>query len=217
MHKYTNNASMITANFCLLLVTILISGCATIFTGKTDDITFTTNTDPVRVFIGGRNVGTTPLTIEVHRQTQKGPLVSFVKEGYETQEFKLEQKFNWVSVLDVLSPLTSGGVDVLTGAMMEFSPTEYHVELIKANQASNDDRQRQVKFSAFVIFNTRNIQKDLANGTGEYSSALEAMIDRPEPGKLPFASWLDDNKEKLISANNPEQFLALLRNSHMTP
>lgn len=200
-----------------IILVIFITGCATIFTGTTDSITFTSNADPVRVYIGGRNVGTTPLTIDVNRQTSKGPMVRFEKEGYKTQEFYLEQKFNTVAILDITSIITSGGIDVLSGAIMEFSPRQYHVEMINTKTTSIDDQQQQIRFAKFVLFNSQNIQLDLATNGGEYTDTLVQIIEAYNSKSSNFEGWVTVNKEMLISTTNPEQFLVSLRKSQMTP
>lgn len=217
MHKFSYSTAIKYINVWLFLAVVFITGCATIFTGTSDTITFNSNADPVRVYIGGRNVGTTPLTIEVNRQTQKGPLVRFVKKGYETQEFNLEQQFNWVSVLDVSSILTSGGIDVFTGAIMEYSPKKYHVEMLDTRQTNNNDRMRQIEFAKFVLLNAQNIQKDIATGGGEYSDTLATIIGPPSPNNKYFKNWVSNNKERLASTSSPEQLLTTLRTSHVTP
>src|SRR6266849_3981305 len=57
--------------------------------------------------------------------------LKFDAAGYETQEFQLKREFNYVAILDVTSIPTSGGIDVLTGSLMKFSPNEYHVQMLK--------------------------------------------------------------------------------------
>lgn len=213
MHKFSFNTIKI---INISIVSLFITGCATMFSGTSDTIAFTTNVDEVRVYIGGRYVGTTPLTLDVNRQTNKGPLVRFVKDGYESQEFYLSQKFDTVAILDITSILTSGGIDVLSGAIMEFSPREYHVEMIDAKLSNIYDRQKQIQFARFILFNAHNIQKDLANDGGEYSATMVSIIVKDNSNNN-FEEWVANNKEMLISKLDQELFLTSLRSSQMTP
>jgi hypothetical protein len=199
------------------IVILLMEGCATIFTGTTDVIKFSSNVDPVRVFIGGRLVGTTPLTADVRREIGKGPIVRFEKEGYETQEFPLEKEFNWVSVPDVTSVITSGGIDVLTGAIMEYSPRQYHIEMLTNKQTSINESQHQITFAKFVLLNADWIRVDLANDGGEYSNALASLVIAERSTPSEFKSWLQSHKDSLVSASDPEMLLTELRQSNMTP
>lgn len=215
MLKYLSTNTIKIIN--IVMVSLLIAGCATMFSGTTDTITFTSNVDPVRVHIGGRNVGSTPLTIEVDRQTSKGPLVRFEKDGYESQEFYLEQKIDAVAYLDIFSIATSGVIDALSGAIMEFSPKQYHVEMLDSKVSNINDRQQQIQFARFVLFNTHNIQEDLAGEGGEYSAILVKIIDTHDSSKKGFEDWVISNKEMLLSTPNPEKFLASIRKSQMTP
>lgn len=196
---------------------LLTAGCATLFTGTTDTIKFSSNVDPVRVYIGGRFVGKTPLTTTVKREIGQGPRIKFEKEGYGTQEFYLEKEFNWVSVLDISSVVTSGGVDVLTGAVVKYSKDSYHVEMIPNSRTSLLERQRQIKFANFVLLNADSIRTDLARDGGEYAHSLVSLAVADETNSIEFETWLLNQKRSLVSASNPELLLEEIRQSHMTP
>ena len=193
-------------------ITLLMTGCATLFTGTTDEINFTSNVDHVRVYVAGRLVGETPLKTVVKRQIGQGPQIKFEKEGYETQEFFLEKEFNWVSILDVSAILTSGGIDVLTGAVLKYSRNSYHVEMLSTRSTSLDAHDRQIQFAKFVLLNADKIRADLAGDGGEYSRSLVSLVSAQG-----FESWLLSQKDPLISASDPELLLSALRQSHMTP
>ncbi|MEJ2566880.1 MAG: PEGA domain-containing protein [Gammaproteobacteria bacterium] len=208
-----SNIALLIASMAILLT----AGCATLFTGTTDTIKFSSNVDPVRVYIGGRFVGKTPLTTTVKREIGQGPRVKFEKEGYGTQEFYLEKEFNWVSVLDISSVVTSGGIDVLTGAVVKYSKHSYHVEMIHSSRTSLIDRQRQIKFANFVLLNADRIRTDLARDGGEYAHSLVSLAVANETNSNEFETWLLNQKRSLISASNPESLLKELRQSHMTP
>lgn len=212
MNKIPARANSSIAFLIGIAAILLTPGCATLFTGTTDVINFTSNADQVRVYIGGRFVGKTPLTTPVKRSIGEGPRIKFEKEGYGTQEFNLEKEFNWVSVLDISSVITSGGIDVLTGAVMKYSKDSYHVEMIPDKRTSMDERQRQLKFANFVLLNADKIRADLASGGGEYSRSLASLATAEG-----FDSWLLSRQKSLISASDPELLLTKLRQSHMTP
>ncbi len=106
-----------------------LSACATIFTGSTDPLKFDANVPGVRLSLDGQYLGELPLSRVQSRSFMGGQqfIAKFEAPGYETQEFRIHREFNTVAILDISSPLTSGGVDVLTGSLMRFSPLEYHV------------------------------------------------------------------------------------------
>jgi hypothetical protein len=207
------------SSFTLLFASITIlltAGCATIFTGTTDTINFSSNVDPVRVYVDGRLIGETPLKASINRQIGQGPRIKFEKKGYGTQEFYLEKQFNWVSILDITAILTSGGIDVLSGAVLKYSRNRYHVEMIPDSHTSLIDRQRQIKFAHYVLLNANNIRRDLAKDGGEYSSSLASLAMPEKSSPSAFESWLL-RRQLLISAANPELLLQELRQSHLTP
>ena len=217
MKKTTTKFYSVIAFLIASIAILLTGGCATLFTGTTDVINFSSNVDPVRVYIGGRYVGKTPLTTTVKREIGKGPSIKFEKKGYGTQEFFLEKEFNWVSVLDISSVITSGGIDVLTGAALKYSKNSYHVEMIPNSRTSLLERQRQIKFANYVLLNANKIRTDLAMNGGEYSHSLVSLAMSDEPSTREFKSWLLRHRKSLISASNPELLLKELRRSHMTP
>lgn len=200
----------------LLVIAIIITGCATIFSGTSDEISFSTNADPVRVYIDGLNVGNTPLTVTVEKKIGLGRLVRFEKDGYKTEEFNLKNKFDTVAVLDITSILTSGGIDVITGAMMEYSPKQYHIEMLEKSQVIPASQAKQILFASFVLTNADVIKENLASGGGEALDALLALVNSGQ-SSFKFTKWLTDNTRSILATESPEALLTKIRSSGMTP
>lgn len=200
----------------LILFSIILTGCATIFSGTSDEISFSTNADPVKVYIDGLNVGDTPLKIAVEKKIGEGRVVRLEKPGYKTQEFNLKNKFDAVAILDITSVITSGGIDVLTGAMMEYSPKQYHIEMLEDNQATSGRHSEQIQFASFVLTNAEAIKENLAVGGGEALDALLLLVNSGQPS-YKFSKWLTNNTKLILSAETPEALLTRVRSSGMTP
>ncbi|ACG74246.1 conserved hypothetical protein [Anaeromyxobacter sp. K] len=163
----------------LALAPLLLGGCATLFTGTHDTLTFDANAPGVRLTIDGQYRGELPLTIDMSRNFMGGRqfVARFEAPGYATQEFALERAFNPVAILDVSSTLVSGGVDVLTGSLMKFSPREYHVQMVPEGQAADAPAaRRSAELHRFALNGFRDLQKDLARGGGESLSTFAAMV-----------------------------------------
>jgi len=114
--------------FCAL-ATLSLTSCATIFTGTKDNISFKTNVDGAKVSINGIEKCTTPCTIPVKRSlgATTGELS---KDGYAGKTFKLDKKFNAVTLLNILlGGLVGGGIDCATGAAMKYDTKDYNIEL----------------------------------------------------------------------------------------
>lgn len=176
---------------CAALLAWFAAGCATIFTGTSDTLKFDSNVPGVHLSIDGRVQGELPLTVDVSRNFVGGKkfIARFEKEGYETQEFPLAQQFNAVAILDLSSPLTSGGVDVLTGALFKFSPREYHVQMLADGRTTSSAAfRRSLELHQFALTNYRRLQTDLARGAGE---TLDALVFRTADGDAAVARLIE--------------------------
>jgi len=163
----------------VLALAPLLGGCATLFTGQTDVLRFDANVPGVRLSIDGQYQGELPLELELSRNFVGGRqfLASFERDGYVPQAFPLAREFNTVAVLDVTSPLVSGGIDVLTGSLMRFDPLDYHVHMLAAgDRADGPGFRRSVEVAGFALANHRALQKDLARGGGEHLTGLGALL-----------------------------------------
>jgi len=197
----------------IVVFALLCSGCATIFTGTTDEIEFDSNVTGTRLSIDGQLRGTLPLRIEISRNFIGGRqfLAKFEREGYEVQQFALEREFNTVAILDIFSTLTSGGIDLLSGALMRFSPRAYHVQMLPIGQsASSAEFQRGLEAYRFGLFNWEHLRIDVAGGGGEYLSAFASVLtsgDRFAAGQVVAASMR--HASRLITARSAPAFVAL--------
>ena len=111
-------------------------GCATLFSGTDDDIYFTSNPEGARIFIDGREVGTTPATISVDRPGLNTTDVRLELEGYEPRVFTLDKEFNVVSILN-LGNVLFWAIDVVTGAIFKHEPQSYDIDLERGARAVN--------------------------------------------------------------------------------
>ncbi len=167
------------ATLGLAFFPVLFGGCATIFTGTSDRLSFDSNVPGVRLTIDGLNKGELPVSIEMSRGFLGGQqfIARFEKPGYLTQEFKLLRDFNVVAILDISSPLTSGGVDLLTGAFVKFSPTAYYLQMLPAEAGPVTSEQRRTEqLHRFALSNFRDLQRDLASGGGEHLATFSWLL-----------------------------------------
>jgi hypothetical protein len=163
----------------LAVAALALGGCATIFTGTTDPLSFEANVPGVKLSVDGRYLGELPLKLPTSRNFMGGQqfIARFEKEGYVTQEFKLQREFNMVAILDISSPLTSGGIDVLSGSLLKFSPTDYHVQMLKQGETATSEEFRRVTAAyRYALVSFRSVQKDLARGGGADLAAFAAVV-----------------------------------------
>ena len=190
---------------------VLLQGCASMFTGTRDTLAFDANVPGVRLSIDGRFEGETPLTIDMSRNFVGGRkfLARFEKEGYVTQQFELNREFNAVAILDVSSTIVSGGVDVLTGAIMKFSPRDYHVQMLaEGRSVRSKEYQRDLELYRFALGNSARLQKDIARGGGEALRAFAWLIAAGDGVRARLICDRSfENAEELAGAGEAQPFV----------
>jgi hypothetical protein len=112
----------------LLTIALLWMNCATILSGTTDKIMIESEPDGAKILIDGLEYGRTPATITVKRDAFQDKQVVLKLEGYEQRVFILQKDFNAIAILN-LGSLVGWAVDFASGAVMEYSPRYYSIEL----------------------------------------------------------------------------------------
>lgn len=113
-----------------LVILLSITGCATIFDGDTQLVTFNSTPSGAQVFVDGQLLGVTPVTASVKRK--KGAVLTVKKEGYASQTIPMATTMN----MTFLGNLVTGGAfgtttDSASGAINKFEPGQYMVILEK--------------------------------------------------------------------------------------
>lgn len=112
-------------------ITILCTGCATIFTGGTNQyITIKSDPPGATVTIDGRpdSVGQTPFVTQASRRL--GHYIHITKAGYEPMDATLHQEFNPLFIGDVIAlPPVGFIVDLADGSFLILRPYELDVRL----------------------------------------------------------------------------------------
>lgn len=104
---------------CILIITLLVSSCATIINGKTQTINVTSKPSGAVVEVDGLPAGVTPLKLKVPRD--KDHTLHVFKEGYYFNTTKLKRTLSGVVVFYLLpGGLVSFGVDAAQGALFKF-------------------------------------------------------------------------------------------------
>ena len=167
----------------ILSILIFISSCATIMTGKTQEITFDSEPQGAEVTVNGRVIGKTPTTIQLDKK--KDQSVSFKLEGYKTQTRRLETKihgFFWGNI--VLGGFIGSTTDGITGGMHEYSPNQYYITLSKdKNVSTTIYGSEKAKVKEFIVVSYGSLMIDLSRGKGDYLDSLLSMLDVKESNK----------------------------------
>lgn len=118
----------------LLVSIILMSSCATIFTGTKDRITFNSNPSGAIIYKDGVELCTTPCTYKVKRSINDTD-IEFKLDGYQTRVITLDKEFNVISIIN-LGNLLGWGIDALSGAVMKYDRKTYDITLSPNKTAS---------------------------------------------------------------------------------
>ena len=144
-------------------------------------MTFNSNPDGALVTVNGREVGKTPVVIQLKKGSAQ-PL-TFSKEGYKTASFQMDSELNpWFWGNLVCGGLLGSSTDGLSGAMHKYAPSQYMATLTPAG-AGPLPIEKQLALSSsqkikdFVVISYSQLQGDLSRGKGEYLSSLLSMLN----------------------------------------
>jgi len=191
---------VIVRNSVLFFVFLLSTGCASIVKGRHQEVSFQSTPDNAVVTIDGRIIGKTPLTVVLAKKS--GQVVIFEKEGYKPLTFSLETRTSgWFWGNLVIGGLVGSTTDSMTGAVYEYSPSQYMVTLqpIKDNSVSaGPAKEREQKVKEFIIVAYTNIRTDLNSGSGPYITSLLSLLKVPAENSDDAAKAI-----KLLASNYP--------------
>ena len=113
-----------------LVLTLLLSSCATIISGSKQNVKFSSDPSTATIFIDEVEVGKTPFEIKLERKSEHRVMIKL--EGYQNYETKLTKKFNgWYLGNIIFGGLIGLIIDPITGAMYNLTPNEINAQMNK--------------------------------------------------------------------------------------
>jgi len=117
-----------------VIVSVMVSGCATIMHGNLQEINFLSSPEGAMVKVDGVDVGKTPIAKELSRKSTH--VVHIVMPGYETYEMKIEKKVSgWLFGNIIFGGIVGLIVDAATGSLYNLTPEQVAAEFEKADVA----------------------------------------------------------------------------------
>ncbi len=118
-----------------VIASLLLTSCASVFTGAKRNVLFETNPSGAKVFVNGMEQCVAPCQIKV----KKDDRVDFRLEGYKERVVIMDADFNLVAILNGFS-IIGWGVDALTGSLQRVNTKYVKVDLEKGSnkQVFND-------------------------------------------------------------------------------
>jgi hypothetical protein len=162
---------------------LALVGCATIVSGTTQQVSFDSEPEGVKVSVDGRELGLTPMTIQFDKSTKKQN-VTFEKEGYKTRTMHMATTADpWFFGNILLGGLIGSTTDGLSGAVVQYAPDQYFVSLTPGEGIEEDPDVR-----AFIVSGYTNIVEELQSEPGEYVESLMHLLNLPE------SRWEDETE-----------------------
>lgn len=129
--------------FLLLLIaaTAILAGCATIISGTTQSVNFSSSPSSATIYDNGMQIGKTPLSAELSRKKEHAIVIELT--GYQPYEMMIRKEFNaWYLGNILIGGLIGLIIDPITGAMYKLTPAQINAELsgqtTSFKQAGND-------------------------------------------------------------------------------
>lgn len=149
--------SLVAISFASTL--LLLTGCASVFKGQDQVLSFTTEPEGATVRIDGKVVGQTPMSTKVKKSSVDS--ISIEKDGFRTETMAPEKRFDNVAFLNVFWDFST--TDLITGAAYEYQPSNFHFKLKKDSKWTSNfgrlDRNLEEELSSFVLINFYNLKR----------------------------------------------------------
>lgn len=126
-----------------ILALALLTGCATIVTGSSTDVSINSDPPNAEIEINGQDYGETPTTISL--ESDQSHMVELSLEGYEDETIQLRKSTSgWLAGNILLGGIPGLIIDAATGGMYVLSPEEVGTDLEKTSSASTSKLRIQV-------------------------------------------------------------------------
>ena len=174
--KMYNKSHTILLSTIIIKFIVVLNSCSTIVAGRSQEVTFSSEPKGVEVLVAGKSYGTTPITVNLERK--KGQVITFQKDGYNSQTRSLETTINtyfWGNI--ILGGFIGSTTDAITGSMHEYKPNSYYITLTQdSSTSSNSISNSEISaIKEFIVINYNVLIEDISKGKG---NNLEALILR---------------------------------------
>jgi len=150
---------------------LCLEGCATLISGQTQEVTFTTYPPGASLAVDGRALGLTPIAVRLERGQYGETLLT--KADMDSIDLHLTHSLNgwfWLNV-----PVVGWLVDWASGAMWNIDPSRYYIPLQRAAVVAVNLRPAR----DFIAANYKSVMEDLNHGGGPTIKQLFDLIGVP--------------------------------------
>lgn len=198
----------------ILILSVIISGCATVMSGSTQQVTFQSTPDDALVKIDGRPIGKTPLTVQLDKKA--GQTLTIEKEGYKAFSTAMDTTMDsWFWGNIIIGGLLGSTTDNVSGAINEYSPGQYIITLepLAVTQSSLDHQlSKRDQAKKFLFVNYNKLKKELSKNHGEVINATLNVLDIDLKEKETAISQL---KKSIFEHKDPAEFVTITLQRYM--
>ena len=112
----------------IVFTAFVFTSCATILSGTSDEIYFSSDPKGADIMLDGLKLGKTPATVSIKRPGFGNKEITLKLDGYEDRTFMLQKEFNVMAICN-LGGIPGWVIDILTGAVMKYSKKNYDLDL----------------------------------------------------------------------------------------
>lgn len=121
------------AVLCSVFLAVSSFGCATVFKGSSQVVTFNSEPQGAVVVLDGIPMGVTPVSLSLKKNRYK--TVMLKKDGFQVITQPLQTGYDAVALVNVLWDCST--TDLITGNAYEYEPNSYHFNLRKTDATAS--------------------------------------------------------------------------------
>lgn len=192
---------------CVLVafaVMVFSSGCASIISGKTQNINLQSDPSGAAVLVDGVQMGLTPLSTVIVRRDNT--IVEFKKPGYEDAKMPLRTGLNpWMGANVIWSYFSTTGttIDYATGSAYAFDRDNYYINLKPLVNGPRASLEEQSEVTRYILINYNDVSAQLAKGQGDNLTALLSLLKVPDEQRSVAIAAI---KDAWVKNTNPVDF-----------
>ncbi len=163
----------------LIPLLVMLTGCSTIMSGTTQQVSVNSNIQGADVTIDGVSLGRTPvMNARIKRKDSSFMMVK--KEGYKDAQQVLNTRLdNWFWGNFIIGGFLGSTTDMASGTTHLLDPNTLFVQMEPINGAVLKDPAQSDKSSELRVFVTNSYSsliKNIKNGEGEYLISLYRLM-----------------------------------------
>ncbi len=179
---------------------LLLSACATLFTGTTQSVTIDSEPQGADIIVDGQFVGTTPARVRLNRDLNAifddGKYIRLEKDGYIPDGYILGADIEPFSVLNTFI-LFFWAVDAVTGALMRYDSEYYNFMLMPYDANPGYNNQSYGYSQAIPPYSQQYNQQETVEEVDNYEKLMK-LVDLYEEGLITKEEF-EIEKEKIFN------------------